>query len=422
MENLRNHRSTAGGWRLKAGLDQESCRRLFGSLHRSGQRVKAEQYVRGLLSVPGRKTLRSLAAQFEGASAQQSVHHFITTSPWAWMPVRHALARHTQRTLAPEAWVIGSTLIPKAGPHSVGADPQRTPLGTVNGQWAVGTWLASEHAAVPVDWQLRLSARWTTDPLRERASVPAGAVAGTVEECVRQAVAGLAEIRCSARLPVVVDVAEADGTAVARSLAAMGLPFLVRIDPAAPVRLDRSSLPRYGDLLRTAGELAESLPHLRQRVDPGDGHTTAVAIPVVAIPATAIPVVASPSGRDAMTLLGEWHTTGHGPGHAVGRVAGRVERRLWLTNIAPSLLAPALRLTRLPGAVARDSAEIADGVGLRDFAGRSFPGWHRHITLASVAHLAVATARERARRGTAAVMPPTSTGLPFGNLTLSSHS
>ncbi|MFC8508804.1 IS701 family transposase [Streptomyces sp. NPDC057411] len=402
MGNLRNHGSTAGGWRRTAGLDQESCRRLFGSLHRNGQRVKAEQYVRGLLSVAGRKTLRSLAEQFEGASAQQSVHHFITTSPWEWMPIRHALARQTQRVLAPEAWVIRSTLIPKAGPHSVGTDPQRTPLGTVNGQRAVGTWLASERAAVPVDWQLCLSPRWTAEPLRERASVPADAVAGSVEECVRQAVAGLAEIRCTARLPVVVDVEEADGTTVARSLGALGVPFLVRIDPGAPVRLDRSSLPRYGDLQRTAGELAESLPHLRRQVNPGDGRTTAVAVPVLT----------AASERSSLTLMGEWHTSGH----------GRVDRRLWLTNTSPSLLAPALRLTRLPGTVARDSAEIADGVGLRDFAGRSFPGWHRHITLASVAHLAVATARERSRRGTAAVTSATPTGLPFGNLTLSSCS
>lgn len=399
MGNPREDGSAATG-RPPVGLDEESCRRLFGSLHRNGQRVKAEQYVRGLLSVAGRKTLRSLAAQFEGASAQQSVHHFITTSPWEWTPIRHALARQAQRTLGPEAWVIRSTLIPKAGPHSVGADPQRTPLGTVNGQRAVGTWLASERSAVPVDWQLCLSHRWTAEPLRERASVPADAVACGVEECVCQAVAALSEIRCTARLPVVVDVAEADGIAVARSLGAVGLPFLVRVDPAAPVRLDRSSLPRYGDLHCTAGELAESLPQLRQRVDPGDGRTTAAGVPVVV----------SRSGRARMTLLGEWHPDGPGG------------RRLWLTNLSSSLLAPALRLTRMPGVVERDSAEIADDVGLRDFAGRSFPGWHRHITLASVAHLAVATARDRARRGTAAVMSPTSTGLPFGNLTLSSCS
>ncbi|MET9441296.1 transposase [Streptomyces sp. NPDC006610] len=371
---MRQHRDAAREGSGAEALDAEFCRRLFGSLHRNGQRAKAEQYVRGLLSVPGRKTLRSIAARFGGASAQQSVHHFITASPWEWTPVRHALARQAQRTLAPEAWVIGSTLIPKTGPHSVGADPQPTSLGTVNGQQAVGTWLASERSAVPVDWQLRLSARWTAGPLRDRAGVPADAASSTVEECVRQAVAGLLAIGRMAPLPVVVDVAEADGVAVARHLASTGRPFAVRVSPAAPVRIDRAALPRHGDLQRTAGELAESLPRLRRQVGHGKRRTTAAAIPVVA----------SSAGRDAMTLVAEWR-----PGR-------RTDRRLWLTGFAPSRLPAALRLTRLPEVVEQDLAEISDEVGLRDFAGRSFPGWHRHITLASIAHLIAASARPRA--------------------------
>jgi SRSO17 transposase len=39
--------------------------------------------------------------------------------------------------------------------------------------------------------------------------------------------------------------------------------------------------------------------------------------------------------------------------------------------------------------VDRDFADIADRVGVRDYAGRSFAGWHRHMTLASAAHAAV---------------------------------
>ncbi|QIJ65857.1 transposase [Streptomyces sp. JB150] len=375
MERFGEHGDAAGACPA-AALDAEACRQLFGSLHRNGQRLKAEQYVRGLLSVPGRKTLRNLAARFDGAAAQQSVHHFITTSPWDWLPIRHALARQTQRTLAPQAWVIDTTLIPKAGPYSVGTDPQSTALGTVNGQQAVGTWLASERTAVPVDWQLRLSDRWLADPLRRRAGVPEDAALGTVEECVRRAVTGLLDIAGMTRLPVVVDVAELDGVSVARFLLSTGLPFVVRTSATAPARIDRSELPSYGNLLRSAGELAESLPQLRQRANPGDGCTTAMAVPVLM----------SRCPRDAMTLLVEWR-----PGR-------RVDRRLWLTNLDASRLVPALRLTRLPGVVARVFSEVSDDVGLRDFAGRSFPGWHRHITLASVAHLVAAWAREDAER------------------------
>uniref|UniRef100_UPI0035C091BD IS701 family transposase n=1 Tax=Streptomyces carpaticus TaxID=285558 RepID=UPI0035C091BD len=360
-------------------LDTEFCRRLFGSLHRNGHRTKAEQYVRGLLSVGGRKTLRSIATRFEGTSAQQSVHHFITASPWEWRSIRQALARQAQRTLAPDAWVISSTLIPKAGPHSVGADPQPTPLGTVNGQRAVGTWLASKGSAVPVDWQLRLSARWTTGPLRVRAGVPMDVMSSTVEECVQQAVTDLQAFPETDPLPVVVDVGEAEGLTVARHLSSTGRQFVVRVHPREPMLIDRAALPKYGDVQRTAGELAESLPHLRRQVGQGDARSTTVAIPVVE----------SPTRREPMTLVAEWHPD------------RRADLQLWLTGSASFRILSTLRLTRLPEVVERDFSEISERVGLRDFTGRSFPGWHRHITLASVAHLVTATARpqDAARSG-----------------------
>ncbi|MEV4434099.1 transposase [Streptomyces sp. NPDC049555] len=380
MPELGGRTRAAAGTHAPAALDDALGRHLFASLQRSGQRAKAEQYVRGLLSVPGRKTLRNIAARFDGAAAQQSVHHFISSSPWEWTPVRHALARHAYRTLAPEAWVIRHTLIPKVGSHSVGVDLQPTPYGSVNAQRAVGSWLVSPRAAVPVDWQLHLSERWMTDPLRRRASVPEDAAVCSTEECVRETVFSVLGIDGGLRLPVVVDIPGLDGASTARFLSSLGLPFLVRVGRATPLRLDRAELPRYGDLERTAGDLAEFLPRLRRRVDPGDGPTTAAAIPVVPPPAEG----------EGMVLLCEWNAAGR--------------RRLWLTNTTAPSPVPALRLTRLPAAVVRDFTAVSERVGVRDFAGRSFPGWHRHITLASVAHLIAVT---------------TTTELPSGNLTLS---
>jgi SRSO17 transposase len=51
-------------------------------------------------------------------------------------------------------------------------------------------------------------------------------------------------------------------------------------------------------------------------------------------------------------------------------------------------VAPLLRLTKLTRRVHRDFTEVGEEVGLRDFVGRSYRGWHRHITLASAAHAA----------------------------------
>ncbi|GAA4041226.1 transposase [Streptomyces shaanxiensis] len=343
---------------------------LFASLRRREQRHKARQYVCGLLVEPGRKTLRNVAAQFEGAGARQSVHHFITASSWEWMPVRHALARSVHEAFDPLAWVISPTMIPRAGSRTIGVDEHYMPqLGhAVNGQRAVGAWLSSGRCALPVGWRLLLSDRWMREPLRQRAGIPAGAAAGTLDDCVRGLVADAVEAGGVPRVPVVVDAELADAVGLARHLASRGLSFLVRVDPAEQLRLDPVELPMYGGRERPAGELVKALTRLRWAVNPGDGPTLAAAIPVVG------PRVPPSTGGAGLFLVSE--RTRY----------GRSDGRLWLTDSPPAALASVLALTRLPDVVQRDFGTISESVGMRDFAGRSFPGWHRHVTLASVAH------------------------------------
>ncbi|MBV7699681.1 transposase [Streptomyces sp. TRM70350] len=346
--------------------------RLFDSFARTGHRTKAESYVRGLLAGPGRKTLRSIADQFGGAAAPQRVHHFISESPWEWMPVRRALAGYVQQVMAPEAWVFRPTVIPKGGEHSIGVDQHYLPhLGqTVNGQQAVGGWLASRRCAVPVDWRLLLSGRWLRDPLRERVGIPDAVTAETLEECVREMVNALVGPSGGWRGPVVVDAEGVDAMSLARHFSSADLMFLVRIHPEEHLRLDRTELPKFGDHERGAAELAASFSRMRQQVHTEDGPTTAVAIPVVApLPASRV---------DGMTLVGEWSGAHPRP------------QRLWLTSAHTKSLPKVLRLSRLPDVVERDFTDISDHVGMRDFVGRSFPGWHRHVTLASIAHLVAA--------------------------------
>ncbi|MFF5443307.1 hypothetical protein [Streptomyces achromogenes] len=72
---------------------------------------------------------------------------------------------------------------------------------------------------------------------------------------------------------------------------------------------------------------------------------------------------------------------------------GRGRTQLWLTNMTTAQPALLVRLTRLADKVDADFTDISEGVGMRDFTGRSFGGWHRHITLASAAHAVVALSR-----------------------------
>ncbi|MEU8659820.1 hypothetical protein [Actinoplanes philippinensis] len=75
--------------------------------------------------------------------------------------------------------------------------------------------------------------------------------------------------------------------------------------------------------------------------------------------------------------------------------------QLWLTDVDADA-AERMRLCHLLARADQDAA-LADRVGLRDFSGRSYHGWHRHTTLASIA-CAVAALTGPAERA-AAVEP-----------------
>jgi hypothetical protein len=263
----------------------ELCSRLFASMPRRGQRLKAERYVRALLSVPGRKTLRNIADWMEGEPAdrepaKQSVHHFISNSSWDWTRVRHALAGYVEDTVAPRAWVVRPLVIPKAGPHSVGVDQQFVPhLGlTVHGQQAYGAWLASEHMAVPCDWSLLLTRAWLDDPgRRRRAQIPAGALPAGPEE-----VAGRLALDASrglpSRRPVVIDAEGLDPTRMLRVLVPAGVPAVVRVPASTPLRVDPAVLHSYSERPATADQLVAGCRRLWR---PAEGRGVRAALPVV---------------------------------------------------------------------------------------------------------------------------------------------
>jgi len=82
---------------------------------------------------------------------------------------------------------------------------------------------------------------------------------------------------------------------------------------------------------------------------------------------------------------------------------------LWLTNLADVSPAFLVRLSKLVHRVARDFSEVCKRVGIQDFEGWSFRGWHRHATLASVAHAVVVRTQHHLD-----TRPATSTAKPDG--------
>jgi SRSO17 transposase len=68
--------------------------------------------------------------------------------------------------------------------------------------------------------------------------------------------------------------------------------------------------------------------------------------------------------------------------------AGAAEpTRYWLSNLPEATpLVELVRLGKLRWRIEHDYRELKGALGLDHYEGRSFAGWHHHLTLVSVAH------------------------------------
>ncbi|MEU2737318.1 transposase [Streptomyces sp. NPDC007095] len=356
-------------------------RLLLSSIPRSDQRRWGEMYVRGLLLAEGRKTMRGIAAVV-GSAAMQSLQQFISTSPWDWKPVRQSLAGYVDREIRPHAWIVETLAVPKAGKHSVGVERQfATGLGRVtNCQQSSGIWLASQEASCPVDWQLALPARWVACPeQRRRAAIPDHVRARTPVQCAVESVVEMAEHWGLTPRPVVMAVTDADLPYVMTSFGMRHIPFVLRVEGSLPVVTHDPAQGLGGQRIATASRVASELGDQAGAVEWQDLGQSRRRVTKVAGTRVGLPMSVDPlshgTGVPSFALVGAWtDPTNSRP------------TEYWLSNIGHLPVPTLFRIAKLSRRVSRDLHEVCDNVGVRDFAGRSFRGWHHHATLVSIAH------------------------------------
>lgn len=357
----------------------ELCAAIFTSLPRSDQRASGADYIRGLLDSEGRKSIRNIAAQVGGPAAEQRLHHFVCDSTWDWRVVRRALAQYLTGVTPPVAWVVHPMIIPKAGRSSVGVERRFFPtLGQVsNAQEAWGVWAARDDYSVPVSWRLHLPRSWLDDPgQRQRAAIPDSIVAEPSGSCATQSYLGMVHDWGLPARPVVLDGRGASAVEAVHSFAARGVPVLVRIDGDHPLRVEPAVMPGWAGEV-PASRVAAGVRNAGDAVICRSRPTASTVLPT-AVTKVRIRLPSQPDdggfAGDELLLV------------SIREYGRRWPTELWLTTMVEATSAELLQLARLPKRVARDFANVSSPLGVRDFTGRSFAGWHRHVTLASSAH------------------------------------
>ncbi|WP_405783044.1 IS701 family transposase [Streptomyces sp. NBC_00859] len=342
---------------------------LFGHLPRADQRHWALTYLRGLLAAEGRKSVRRLAsAVSESPTAAQSLQQFVNVSPWAWAPARSALTRWSVRRAAPTAWTAAPVMLPKRGSHSVGVHRRTGPAGgrPVSCQLGLALFLSTGQLDVPVDWQLMLPGPWAEDvALRRRARVPDDVLPRPAWAQVLDMTDRLAVGTGPAAAPVVADLSTfvEDATPLVAGLSRRGRHFLLTVPGSLPVT------PAGGFASRTAGalELLHSGGHaLRTAARSGRLRPAHITTSLVRLPGV-------PGPSRTCRLFTEVRPAG-----------GRVPR-VWLTDLPHRRVDELLPLTECTASSATAVRRLED-FGLFDLEGRSFPGWHHHMTLVSAAY------------------------------------
>ncbi|CAM5646005.1 IS701 family transposase [Streptomyces pharetrae] len=365
------------------------CQDLFGTLARSDQRRWGEVYVRGLLDVPGRKTPARISEQVLGRRAVQQIQQFVNQSPWPCGPVRRRLAGQLDQAFATEAWCVDEVVFAKNGDRSVGVARQYAPSleRTVNCQLALATSLVGRHGGVPVSWRLLLPQRWDRDEgLRRQAHLPDGERSRPRWRYILEAVDEMLEEWCLEPLPVLADWrGEGDVAPLLRGLEARGLAYLVEVSPTVAVTLPRpcaGSPQGSGTLLELAVHAAQHRG--RTPIAWQDRATARMRqSQVLSMPAL-LQSEAQPSGAAGRPAESR---PAQRPRHLVtdwpyGRPAPRA---YWLTNLPARNLPDVLPLAQLRTLSGQSLSRMQRDFGLADFEGRSFRGWHHHVTLASVA-------------------------------------
>jgi SRSO17 transposase len=360
-------------------------------------------YCLGLLMPIERKSVEPMAAvtaPAQVAAKHQSLLHFVGNAPWSDTAMLGKVAElvlpAVERGGPVEAWIIDDTGFPKKGRHSVGVSRQYCgQLGKQdNCQVAVTLSLANHDASLPVAYRLYLPEDWAADPGRRyQAKIPETITFQTKPEIALEQI----KATRAAGLPagvVLMDAGYGNNTELRSEITALGISYIAGIGPNTSVWP-----PGTGPLPAPPGKgFGRPLKRLRRDEQAQPVSVTALAL---SLPAEAWQTITWREGT-ADWLASRFARQRVRPAHRDNlRSQPRAEEWLliewpedetaptkyWFATLPEDLAFDRLvDLAKLRWRIERDYQELKQELGLGDYEGRGWRGFHHHATLCIAAY------------------------------------
>ena len=374
--------------RLRQYLDQIGER--LGNEHR---RASFAMYAMGLLSEAERKSMEPIAARAAGlghaSAAHQRLHHFIANTSWSDHEVRLAAARYAIAAMEERgpvmAWVIDDTGFLKQGKHSVGVQRQYTGSAgkTANCQVAVSLSVTTRTEHLPIDFALFLPESWTEDvERREKARIPEDTVFKTKHDIALGMIEQAALDKIPGRI-VLADSFYGHSRPFREAVSLLGFDYGMAIYATDKMwTLDRRGH-RQGEP-RTAKEIALALgPKAFRRCIWREGTRRQLASRF-ALCRVKVPCEPGLEPIEEWLLM-EWPI-------------GAEEPTAFFLTTLPRRMSKKQIVCLIKERYRTEQAyeELKGELGLDHFEGRSFPGWHHHVSAVLCAYAFLVAERARA--------------------------
>jgi SRSO17 transposase len=391
---------------LEYAMDEHAAARVAEYFDRIGEHLPLPQhresfatYAFGILAEGDRKSVEPIAAKASGGDeeAAEQIHnrllHFLRESPWSDREVRREAARYVVETMSARepvtSWIIDDTGFLKQGTHSPGVQRQYTgSAGKIaNCQIGVSLSIATSTEQVPIDFELYLPKSWTEDRSRcERARIPDSVAFKTKTELAMELITRARDDGIPGEV-VLTDSAYGRARAFRDFVRGKDLDYAVAVDADARVwLLDEAG--RHPDAITVRqlgvelGERAFRKITWRDGTRPNKKLSSRFAFRRVKPAFEGKP---EPMVREPIWLVIEWPEGENAPAKFF---ITSLRRRMTKKQIVHTI--------KERWRTERAYEELKGELGLDHFEGRSYTGWHHHVSVVLCCYAFVVAERVRA--------------------------